>query len=139
MFLIRPRTGLKLKKVSKLTETPCSRSAFMGHVTIKNPTYHMDSNYAIKRWTLNNTYEIVSQRSDFNIDTLFVVAYDIQPDNSPPPISREERKKCQPHNKLRIALCSIAMAMYVPLLQLKPSLLRYYYDIYVFLQILPLK
>ena len=87
--------------------------------------YHTESIYAIKRWTLNNTYDVVSQRGDFNIYTLFVAAYDIQPDNSPPPTSREERKTWKPKHQLRIVLCSIAMAMNFPLLQLKPSLLRY--------------
>ena len=95
------------------------------HGNQQDPSYHTDSIYAIKRWTLNNTFDKVSQHETFNIFTLFVASYDIQPDNSPPPISREDRKKWKPQHKLRIVLCSIAMAMNFPLLQLKPSLLRY--------------
>jgi len=124
MFLTLQRTGLKPKKVSRLLEN-VSQEVHSWYTSPSNSGYDTDSIYAIKRWTQNNTYEKVSQRSDFNIYTLFLAAYDIQPDNSPPPISREERKKWKPLHQLRIVLCSIAMAMNFPLLQLKPSLQRY--------------
>ena len=116
---------IKAEKSVKAFRNTCLKKYILGTRHHQNSGYDTDSIYAIKRWTQNNTYEIVSQRSDFNIYTLFVVAYDIQPDNFPPPISREERKKWKPQHQLRIVLCSIAMAMNFPLLQLKPSLLRY--------------
>ena len=88
--------------------------------------YQNDSFIHIKDWVISNTYDIVSARNDFNIYSLFVAAHELVPDLSPPPSDPILRKSWKPKHRIRIVLCSIAMALNFPILQLKPSLLRYF-------------
>ena len=88
-------------------------------------TYHNDSFNAIRGWVSNNTYDVISQRNDFDLFSLFVAAHEIEQDMSAPPIDSIERSNWTPKHKIRIVLCSIAMSLNFPILQLKPSLHRY--------------
>ena len=71
-------------------------------------------------------FDIVSSRNDFSIFSFFVAAHELVPDLSPPPTDPMERKSWKPEHRIRVVLCSIAMALNFPILQLKPSLLRYF-------------
>ena len=88
--------------------------------------YHNDSFISIKEWVDKNTFDIVSSRSDFSIFSLFVAGHELVPDVSPPPTNPTERKGWKPNHRIRVVLCSIAMALNFPILQLKPSLFRYF-------------
>mmetsp|Transcript_22858 Transcript_22858/g.29277 ORF Transcript_22858/g.29277 Transcript_22858/m.29277 type:complete len:92 (-) Transcript_22858:1-276(-) len=67
------------------------------------------------------------EQENFDIYTVFVTAYEIIIDTSPPPVnlSRHERSAWRPKHVVRIVLSSIAMAIQIPILQLKPSILNY--------------
>ncbi len=71
-------------------------------------------------------FDIVSSRNDFSIFSLFVAAHEFVPDLSPPPTNPTEMKGWKPNHRIRVVLCSIAMTLYFPILQLEPSLLRYF-------------
>ena len=87
--------------------------------------YHNDSFISIRDWVANNTFDVVSRKSDFNLFTLFVAAHEINQDMSAPPMNERERSEWTPVHKIRIVLCSIAMSLNFPIMQLKPSLHRY--------------
>jgi len=69
----------------------------------------------------------VKEEDDFNIYTVFVTAYEIIIDTSPPPVnlSRHARDAWRPKHVVRIVLSSFAMALQFPILQLQPSILNY--------------
>ena len=89
--------------------------------------YERDSVLHIRDWAGQNVFENVKEEENFDIYTVFVTAYEIIIDTSPPPVnlSRHERVAWRPKHVVRIVLSFIAIALQIPILQLKPSVLNY--------------